>query len=862
MQLKTVSSFGLAFLLVLGVVGVASAQEVAGTQGIAIRVEKPAANTWAKIGDKIVIRILTYDGRLDDGFLVTVRDTAVTDVATGGVSEDIYYTADVQAIGPGVNVPDNEDDERDILGDADEPVYVRQGLGSRIDTFTVTFTVVATANIETQQTNAVKVVVNPDAADNAPINNLMSDKKITPATAGFGATIVGDGVKFGIDANRPVQTNVFTSIVLDTDGLDVDIVGTPGADSTDVTKVNLAVGDEIVLNLGLYPPAILGVGAVRIDIGIVEVDSGFTTAPIKFTLGGDKLYETSAKVSGVLSEGDFADNQNVKIEAVIVDRAGNLGAATANSEEALPISALSGDVVNDDLFNDPWEITADGTSPKITIVYPHPDSVDENRITAAIAQDIQDSYGFEVGNSPPDVNPLSIELSEEVDSILVTHGDSTVRFGRRLTDDENETITPNQDNSRTENDFPPTGVDSSALLLLDIGYEAAGGTSGDLKVTVWDLLGNKSELGKPGIVHDGVKPTISNLFPTALAAPKNADNDDVATVNLTTKNPTFQYDEDLDSIAVRYRGEGGARSIMTAGWSRGNVDLEKPGQLVTYAINDTTFQERQRYELEVLAIDPSGNASVAKSGVLTFTKGFGNPDADMFKIVADPEEKQVAGVDISLDLSVIDTTLTLIEGDPDNPVRAVTYHTLSAVAVIVSGDQADALDGVSFSGTGVSPAPAFALPAPLAGQGMVAKAAILDGDGWHAGQRTVKVKSSKPLTGATVMAAEGALDPATATWVLRISGQAAKTLTVEVAEFAEFAVTAREGEISGGNVAGAFTVNVVPTDEFGNASMKIENTVFSETDDVDDVYESIAVTFASSNAAVSGALRSADGDQP
>ena len=49
-------------------------------------------------------------------------------------------------------------------------------------------------------------------------------------------------------------------------------------------------------------------------------------------------------------------------------------------------------------------------------------------------------------------------------------------------------------------------------------------------------------------------------------------------------------------------------------------------------------------------------------------------------------------------------------------------------------------------------------------------------------------------------------------------------------------------------MAGAFTVNVLPTDEFGNESMKINNTVGFETADV---YESIAVTFASSNAAVS-----------
>ena len=79
MQLKTVSSIGLAFLLVVGVVGVASAQvEVAATQGILIRVDAPAANDWAAIGDTIKVRILCYDGRLDgNGFQVAVVDSSV-----------------------------------------------------------------------------------------------------------------------------------------------------------------------------------------------------------------------------------------------------------------------------------------------------------------------------------------------------------------------------------------------------------------------------------------------------------------------------------------------------------------------------------------------------------------------------------------------------------------------------------------------------------------------------------------------------------------------------------------------------------------------------------------------------------------
>ena len=165
--------------------------------------------------------------------------------------------------------------------------------------------------------------------------------------------------------------------------------------------------------------------------------------------------------------------------------------------------------------------------------------------------------------------------------------------------------------------------------------------------------------------------------------------------------------------------------------------------------------------------------------------------------------------------------------------------------MIVSGDQADALEGVTFSGTGVSAAPAFALPAPLARlKAWSPRPPFWTEDGWHAGQRTVKFKAAQPLTGVTVMAAEGSIDPATQTYTLRISGQAAKTITVSVAELSKFVVTAIEGQISGSNVAGAFTVNVVPTDAFGNASMKIENTVDSKT------YESVAVSFSSSNAAV------------
>ena len=75
---------------------------------------------------------------------------------------------------------------------------------------------------------------------------------------------------------------------------------------------------------------------------------------------------------------------------------------------------------------------------------------------------------------------------------------------------------------------------------------------------------------------------------------------------------------------------------------------------------------------------------------------------------------------------------------------------------------------MSFGGIGVRPARSFALPAEMAAAGMVARAAILDGDGWRAGRRDVSFRSARPLVDATVMAAEGLIDPVDGSYSIRI----------------------------------------------------------------------------------------------
>ena len=259
-------------------------------------------------------------------------------------------------------------------------------------------------------------------------------------------------------------------------------------------------------------------------------------------------------------------------------------------------------------------------------------------------------------------------------------------------------------------------------------------------------------------------------------------------------------------------------------------------------MDNTGFFDRNRYELQILAVDLAGNASVTGGGTFMFSRGFLNPNADAFRLAALADRAVVvAGRDYPIRITVLDTMLTRIEGVD---VLAATYHAPSVLAVVVPGDQSAALEGVSFGGQGVSPAPFFPLPADLAAAGRVARAAIMDGQGWHAGRRDVTLSFARPIAGAMVMAAEYAIDPATGARTLRISNRLDAALDVEVAEFSSFAVTAREGDVPAAVVDGAFTVNVLPADAFGNASMKIDNTVGSEK------YGSVAVRFSSSHAAV------------
>ena len=822
MRYWTSSGTGLAFLLVLGVSGAAYALDVADPPGILIRVDRPAANAWAGIDGGIRIRVLTYDGLLDGGFRVSVVDATVRDrdvgVTAGGSAAPrgfVYYN--IYVPGPG-HLPDG--------------VAFGDGEASGVDTFRVSITVTPRATrFASKDSRAVKVVVDPDAdvAGNE-LNNLMTKSKITPASTGFGANRVGDGVRFGIDANRPVHADVFESFSVETDGLGFD--ATPAGL---IERVRFKRGDRITVRLGLNTASVLDAGADRIVAGVVDADSAFSSAPVSVAVSGEQLYRTSVRASARVRTGDFGDNRRVRVEAYLADAAGNPGGASMGAPTPSPVSAGYGLPDRFDPAGVEW--IADATPPRITIVYPRPDRM-ETRISAAVTQTLSgvrplpgEAEGVQNNRG---LNPLTFRLSEVPDSIRITHGDSTHGFGSGVDDAGRVDV---------DEGLPPTGDDSTAVLALPWNYDRAGGVRNDLTIEVWDSVGNRAALDLEGIWYDEKAPVISHLFPTAATAPGDPDNNDEPTVNLASKDPVFTIDEALESLSVRYINLAAGAPAVVQRFRRGNHRLESVGKPMTWPVEGAGFWDGSRYDLQILAVDLAGNASVTDGGALTFTRVFLNPKADAFRIVNVPDQggRVVAGADFTMRLSVLDTTLSRAE---ETGVLALTHHAQAALAVIVSGDQAGALEGVSFGGIGVRPAPSFALPAEMAAAGMVARAAILDGEGWRAGRRDVSFRSARPLVDAAVMAAEGLIDPVDGSHSIRISGRLDAAVNVEAAEFSQFVVSAGDGAEPGSSVSGAFTVNVLPADAFGNASMKIENTVTSEN------YPSVAVRFGSSHAAV------------
>ena len=136
-------------------------------------------------------------------------------------------------------------------------------------------------------------------------------------------------------------------------------------------------------------------------------------ARVKIALRGDRLYSPNPSVDMKIEAGQFADNERLELFAYLVDVAGNVGgdggqcARRCRLERTLhgtngsnlPLTGCCRRRRPEDAADDVTDgvnestnvpIIGDATAPKVTIIYPNPDSLaagsHDPLITAAITQ--------------------------------------------------------------------------------------------------------------------------------------------------------------------------------------------------------------------------------------------------------------------------------------------------------------------------------------------------------------------------------------------------------------------------------------------------------------------------------------------
>ena len=182
---KRILSLWMVLLLFAGLAGNAQAA-VADPQGVSIRVNSPADDTWAGIGDDIVVYVNAFTNVSPDSIQVALSSSA-----------DAEKYGDLAIIEVEVDSVKTGDDAK--------------GLSK---TWIVTYDV-GTGTIETTEKDVV-VQVRMVFGTAAKILTNQSEDTIT----GTSSTEVGDQVKFGIDEVRPstVGTGIVVTVAIDTAG--------------------------------------------------------------------------------------------------------------------------------------------------------------------------------------------------------------------------------------------------------------------------------------------------------------------------------------------------------------------------------------------------------------------------------------------------------------------------------------------------------------------------------------------------------------------------------------------------------------------------------------------------------------------
>jgi len=634
------------------------------------------------------------------------------------------------------------------LGDADSIVVTTSGNDTTLFTWygkvhgsSGTYTTAA------RQVHAAAFVI-------AGTNNADTSAVVLSTASNTGAR---KNVKFGIDADRPTDP----SELLNRTGGVRDNLGSGAGDPSFATSALTSAAQDVTFNTTTRQ--VLGIAdtlVVRAKLGananpVLLADSLSVVLEVfnkNFTFDKGVRSVDTLKSTITLTEGMFGDLNTAHTGAVtdtlgvfVVDKAGN--------RSGRGNAAIGGAAANATTTGTYLDGAAAGLTAGVTFLFDTKKPVLDGQVVAGdtllpVSNDtISDGS---INSFVNDVNPLTYELGEALDSLYITFSGASaleLRVG-------NNGITGNS--TRNTTNFALTADARRFVDFTEYGnigttsrnFQVTDGTTTDAAQTVTkasqmggadtllatgvhtvafkgkDLAGNWGDtVTRTNVYLDVDDITLVRLFPTK-AAFGSATVARLDTIEEETSKVVFKLSEPADSVLITYRGilgpdNGNSRTRKLSGTELTNTASE---QLIPV----DGLVNGSKYELKVLARDLAGNFTQSAVDTFQYDTSFVVPVIKRFTIAASNKgllaaSHVIAGTEVTLTVKADATT--------DGTRDAVTYK--SAAILKVAGGR-----GVTLTGTGVT---------DLGGG-----RATLNNTDWVVGQRTVTLKDTAGIDTLTV----------------------------------------------------------------------------------------------------------------
>lgn len=487
-------------------------------------------------------------------------------------------------------------------------------------------------------------------------------------------------LKFNIDADRPANPD--RMVTANSAAAKGNRNGTPnhtvsGFSAAAADQV-LGINDTLKLNVKLGTQT----DAVLIGDTLNVVADAFGKA---FAISKSERSSDTLQWRRVIAEGDYgdfvgADNTNATdtLGVFIVDLAGNRSGSTDSSPTGVTLGVT--------FFVDGKKPVLDGQYVSGDTILPvSNDTITDGSLHTAFANDL---------------NPISYNLPEALDTLFVTIGGTTLKISN---DDKTKTNAALRGSATRRIDFTSVGNDKDTDSAKDSIYTSAndgtlkvqyGGMSGadvvsgdstitsgvkTLKFKAQDLAGNVGpELTRTNVYVDVDDISLERLFPTAASG--------LDTLEEETSKIVFRLSEHADSVLITYKGiagndNGATRKRPLVGSELTNITGEQ-----TFTVD--SLKSNSLYTLQLVAADLSGNYTQTSLDTFVYDTTFVVPVISTFKITA---SSSGYGSPVLAGSSV---TLTL-KARTASDQAAVTYK--EAAVLKVSGGS-----GIKLSGTGVT----------------------------------------------------------------------------------------------------------------------------------------------------------------